>query len=307
MPKENRSDWVAVAPQFSSEGSSGGGNRIKPAQSAFTFWQKDNSEQVKAEFIASNNGKFEVGLYSRAMREKWNNLDATEKEPYEDLERRDKFRFRSESHQADVAAMERRERLQKERETLLLDDVGGTQRGTRGQHAHKERKEKRKEKKRFKKLEKKKKSKRSQEDDDDSDEDYVAAKKSVDDDGDFVEEDESSDDSYSGDSTSDSSDSDDSHRRKKKKAKPAPRKVSAKQLENRRIAQEEKKKKRGNYFHATTRYTKRKGLPGKETPRVSVETIFDFLALRSSDTGPSKIRNKDGHQEKRRRETRFYE
>ena len=249
MPKENRSDWVAVAPQFSKEGGgSGGGNRIKPAQSAFTFWQKENSDRVKAEFIASNNGKFEVGLYSRAMREKWNSLDAAEKEPYEDMELRDRFRFRSESHQADVAAMERRERLQKERETLLLDDIGGTQRGTRGQRAHKERKEKRKEKKRLKKLEKKKKAKRSEEDGDESDENYTAAaKKSVgggdDDDDEDVDEDESSDDNYSDGSTSDSSDSDDSHRRKKKKAKPAPRKASAKQLENRRIAQEEKKRK----------------------------------------------------------------
>lgn len=230
MPKEDRSSWVAVAPQFSQEEL--GTNKIKPAQSAFSFWQKENTEQVKAEHIASNNGKFEVGLFSRAMRDKWNNLEPSEKEPYEDLARRDQFRFRSESHQADVAAMERRERLQKERATLLLDDIGGTQRGTRGQRAHKERKEKKK----LKKMMKKKRARPNEDEDGASDEDYSARKKD-DDEDDYVHDVETSEDDYSGDS-SDSSDSE-----RKKKAKRAPRKVSEKQLENRRRAQEEKKRK----------------------------------------------------------------
>jgi SWI/SNF-related matrix-associated actin-dependent regulator of chromatin subfamily A member 5 len=227
MPKEDRSNWVAVAPQFSQEGSSSESAQIKPAQSAFTFWQKENTEQVKAEHIASN-GKFEVGLFSRAMRDRWNSLDASEKEPYEDLARRDQFRFRSESHQADVAAMERRERLQKERATLLLDDVGGTQRGTRGQRAHKERKEKRKEKKRLKKLMKTKETGEDMEGDD------------VNDDDEYVDEHESNEDDYS--DSSNSSDSDGNYRPKKKK-KASPRKASAKQLENRRLAQNEKRRK----------------------------------------------------------------
>ena len=75
------------------------------------------------------------------MRDRWNALDAQAREKYEILARQDQARFQSESHKADVAAIERRERLQKERATLLLDDVGGTQRGTRGQRAEKERKE----------------------------------------------------------------------------------------------------------------------------------------------------------------------
>eukprot|EP00531_Pseudo-nitzschia_arenysensis_P000181 CAMPEP_0116124966 /NCGR_PEP_ID=MMETSP0329-20121206/5561_1 /TAXON_ID=697910 /ORGANISM="Pseudo-nitzschia arenysensis, Strain B593" /LENGTH=1458 /DNA_ID=CAMNT_0003618979 /DNA_START=160 /DNA_END=4536 /DNA_ORIENTATION=- len=233
MPKEDRSSWVAVAPQFSNEDGSSGGNKIKPPQSSFSFWQKENTEQVKAEHIASNNGKFEVGLFSRAMRDKWNSLEPSEKEPYEDLARRDQFRFRSESHQADVAAMERRERLQKERATLLLDDIGGTQRGTRGQRAQKERKEK----KRLKKKMKKKRARPNDDEDGASDENYSSRKKDGDDD-DYIDEAESSEDDYSGSDSSDSSDSE-----RKKKAKRAPRKVSAKQLENRRRAQEEKKRK----------------------------------------------------------------
>jgi len=251
MPKEDRSHWVAVAPQFTHEGSTGDDNVIKPAQSAFTFWQKENTEQVKSEHIASNNGKFEVGLFSRAMRDRWNSLDASEKEPFEDLARSDQFRFRSESHQADVAAIERRERLQKDRETLLLDDIGGTQRGTRGQRAHKERKDKRKEKKRLKK---KKKRSTVNDDDDDDDADADGNENNDDrehnggdkggggDDDEYEDEDESSDNYGDGDSSDDSSDSDDSYR-KKKKAKPAPRKVSQKQLENRKRAREEKQQK----------------------------------------------------------------
>ena len=233
MPKEDRSHWVAVAPQFSEEGSSS--KQIKPAQSAYSFWQKDNTEQIKAQHIATNNGKFEVGLFSRAMRDRWNSLDSSEKEPYEDLARKDQFRFRSESHQADVAAIERRERLQKERETLMLDDIGGTQRGTRGQRAQKERKENRKEKRRLKKLMKKKKLKGVDEDgatNEDGDKDDG-------DGGEYVDEDESSD----GDSSDYTSDSDSSYQQKRKKAKQAPRKLSAKQIENRRLAQEEKKRK----------------------------------------------------------------
>ena len=226
MPKEDRSHWVAVAPQFSQGGESAGGNKIKPAQSAFAFWQKDNTEQVKAEHIASNNGKFEVGLFSRAMRDKWNGLDESEKAPYEDLAHRDQFRYRSESHQADVAAMERRERLQKERATLLLDDIGGTQRGTRGQRAQKERKEK----KRLKKLMKKKRV-RSDGDDDES-----IGNRDGGDDEEYVDDPESSEDDYSDSDSSDSSE-------RKKKAKRAPRQPSVKQLENRRKAQEEKKRK----------------------------------------------------------------
>jgi len=154
MPKEDRSDWVAVAPQF--DGSNGDGgiqNKIEPAQTAFALFQKEMTDQVKTEAIAANNGKFEVGLFSKAMRDRWNALDVTVKEPYENLARKDQFRFRSESHQADVAAIERRERLQREREILLLDDEGGTQRGTRGRRAKKERKEK----KRLNKQQKKKK------------------------------------------------------------------------------------------------------------------------------------------------------
>jgi hypothetical protein len=234
MVKEDRSDWVAVAPQFDgSNGDDGISNNIKPAQTAFTFFQKgEMTEQIKAEHIASNNGKFEVGLYSRAMRDRWNALDVTVKEPYESLAQKDMFRFRTESHLADVAAIERRERLQKERETLLLDDEGGDQRGTRGQRTKKERKEK----KRIKKQQKKKKNKKNRPSENknvDGDDEYVDA----------MDDDESSEEYSEGsdDNSSDSSDEDGNP--KKKKSKPAPRKISQEQLNRRKMAQEEKRQK----------------------------------------------------------------
>lgn len=251
MPKEDRSDWVAVAPEFSNEGNGAdgsGSNKIKPAQSAYTFFQRAMTEQVKAEHMAANNGKFEVGLFSKAMRDKWNALDEEDKKPYEELAQRDQFRFRSESHAADVAAIERRERLRRERNMLLLDDEGGTKRGTRGQRAKKERNEKRKEKKRMKQQEKKTKKKKrtfGDDDDDDDDEDFVDEKKVRKRDSDEMdvdeEEDESSDEFSVGSEDESDSGSSDSDRPKKKKA--APRQLSQKQIERRQKMKEEKEHK----------------------------------------------------------------
>jgi SWI/SNF-related matrix-associated actin-dependent regulator of chromatin subfamily A member 5 len=136
MPKED--EWVAVAPDVASA-SGGSDKKIKPATSAFQYFQKDMADQVKVEITAANDGKFEVGKFSKRLRELWAETDKESREKYDRLARDDMFRFNSESHKADVEAMERRERLQRERETLLLDDEGGYQRSTRGQRAKKER------------------------------------------------------------------------------------------------------------------------------------------------------------------------
>jgi hypothetical protein len=248
MPKEDRSSWVAVAPEFSLDqhGASTDAKKIKPPQSAYAFFQKDMTEQVKAETIANNNGKFEVGLFSRAMRDRWNDLDADAKKPYEEQATRDQYRFRSESHQADVAAIERRERLQRERQTLLLDDRGGTKRSTRGGRAKKERKEKRKEKKINKSA--RNGFNRAKVHDDD-DEDFVDAGDRDDDDAVGDNSDDGSGDNFSlrsGDESSDSDDDDSSEdipNKKKKKNKPAARQPSQKQIEHRKKIHEEKEKK----------------------------------------------------------------
>ena len=213
MPKEDRSDWVAVAPEFAASATPE--PKIKPALSAYQFFQRDASEQVKADYMATHE-KFQVGEFSKLLRERWNELDAEKKEHYENLAYRDRMRFNSESHAADVKALERRERLQKERDTLLLDDEGGIQRSTRRQLAKKERKRERKEQKK-----------------------KVANVKNADDE-EFVddEEDESSD-SYEGESDSD--ELEDSGRPEKKK--PAPRQLSQKQIELKEKRQKEKQEK----------------------------------------------------------------
>lgn len=217
MPKEDRSDWVAVKPEFAAAGVSGLSEpNVKPAVSAFTFFQRDVTEEVKAEYMASHE-KFQVGEFSKLLRERWNQLEGERKEHYEDLAARDRMRFASESHAADVAAVERRERLRKERETLLLDDEGGTQRSTRRQHAKKERKRERKGHKK------------------------AASQQRNADDEEFVDDDVDDDESngsYEGESDSDSNDS---SRANKKKA--TPRQLSQKQIETREHKQREKLQK----------------------------------------------------------------
>ena len=212
MPeKEDRSSWVAVAPEFENSGT-----KIKPATSAYQFFQKEAGESIKQDLIRQD-GKFEVGRFSRLVRDRWNALGPEDKRPYEDMAARDMTRFSAESHAADVAAMERKARLQQERQQLMIDDEGGDKRNTRRQQAKKERKKKRKE---LKESNKKPKSKSDN------------ANESSDS---YHDESSSSEESY------DSDDSD--HLVKKKKAKPAPRQMSQKQIEYREKAREEKLEK----------------------------------------------------------------
>jgi SWI/SNF-related matrix-associated actin-dependent regulator of chromatin subfamily A member 5 len=143
--KEDRSDWVAVEPEFSENTT----NAIRPAASAYSIFQKDITPTVKQEFKASG-GTFDVGQFSRAVRDKWNQLDPVKKATYEDRARQDAARFAQESHLADVAAMERQKQRQQEREQLILDDEFSGQRGTR-RAFQKEKKKKAKKVKREKK------------------------------------------------------------------------------------------------------------------------------------------------------------
>ena len=246
MPKEDRSDWVAVAPEFASTASSE--PKIKPPTSAFTFFQRDVSEQVKAEYMASHE-KFQVGEFSKLLRERWNELEDDKKEHYEDLARQDRMRFASESHAADVAAMERRERLQKEREMILLnddyddddedyDDTAGPKRTTRRQLAKKERKRERHDKKQKKMMERKQRNP---------------------DDEEFVEDEDDEDESV--ESYEGESDSDDSAHARKKKA--APRQLSQKQIELKEKRQREKQEKEAVIFERQEDVRKEKAQQAK--------------------------------------------
>jgi len=211
MPKEDRSDWVAVEPEFAAASSST--PEIRKASSAYQFFQKDVSNEIKAQLTAQT-GKFDIADFGRAVRDRWNELSDSKREHYENLARQDQARFQRESHAADVAALERREQLQQERETLLLDDEGGNKRTTRKGFEKKQRKKSRKEAK-----------------------ERQMSKKSSDDDEEFQEESEVSDD-FDSDELSDDS-SEEARRRKK----PPPRQLTQKQTEHREKLRKEKQEK----------------------------------------------------------------
>lgn len=141
MPGEDH--WVAVAPQFSDHPA----HEIRKAQSAYQFFQRDMTEKVKEDLIRLH-GKFDIALFGKAVRDRWNALSDLDRRNYEELARQDMARFAQESHEADVAAMHRREKLQQERETLLLDMEGGDKRLTRRVLEKKQRKISKKEKRR---------------------------------------------------------------------------------------------------------------------------------------------------------------
>ncbi|KAI2509553.1 actin-dependent regulator of chromatin subfamily A [Fragilaria crotonensis] len=128
MVKEDRSGWVAVESEFSSKKK----EEIAPARTAFQFFQKNVADEVKAELAGQ---KFDVGQFSRRMRERWAQAPGEEKEFYERLAANDLMRFNQESHLADVARMEQVEKLQKEREQVVIfentDGKKSTRRGVK--------------------------------------------------------------------------------------------------------------------------------------------------------------------------------
>lgn len=176
------------------------------------------------------------------MSSRWQNLTPVAKKKYEDLAAQDKSRFLAESHKRDVEAMQRKERLQKERETLILDDQGeGRTRRSRMKEQKKAEKKrvKKQEKKKVKAASKKKKGKKEKK----------RSSGGGDDDSDYQDDNDSdsSSSSYQDDSSSasssssdSSSDSEDSY---KKKAPKRPVKVSQAVLQRREQAKQEKLEK----------------------------------------------------------------
>jgi SNF2 family DNA or RNA helicase len=231
--KEDRSDWVAVEPEFTSADQKGP-PEIRKASSAYQFFQKNGAEQITRELrTTSVNGKVNIADFGRLARDKWQSLSSDDKDYYETLARQDNARFARESHVADVAAMERREKLRNERSTVLLDvDDGGVmeygppQRTTRKGLERKHRKQAKAEKRQHKK--KGGNGNNGNGNGDGGDED------------DFVEDDES--DSGSFDSEVLSDETDDTETRRKKK-KPVPRQMTEKQIENRDHKKQEKLQK----------------------------------------------------------------
>ena len=267
--KENRSGWVAVQPEFSS-GSVGSRPPVKPAKSAYQFFQKKNGSSIHGE-LSSSGAPCDVGALGREVSSRWQALPPAEKCAYEEMAERDRMRYASESRERDAEALERTDRLRRERETLILDDVdgeGGGQGGGRATRRARMKKQRKAERKKVKREEKEAGKKRKaaaavrkdnkarastlkkdddsdydDDDVDDNDSDDNNERLSGDQDGSPSSADDDDDDSTSSSSPSSSNDDSDDSSTKKHAAKRPPPKVSQAVLDRRERAREEKLQK----------------------------------------------------------------
>jgi SNF2 family DNA or RNA helicase len=125
MPKkkEDRSDWVAVAPEFATDTqSSSATTGIRKAQSAYAYFQASVANQVKEQITRENQGKFDIAIFGRAVRNRWTALSELEQQPFVVLAQQDASRFARESHMADIQAMERAQRVRQQREQVILPE-----------------------------------------------------------------------------------------------------------------------------------------------------------------------------------------
>jgi SWI/SNF-related matrix-associated actin-dependent regulator of chromatin subfamily A member 5 len=108
MVKEDRSDWVAVAPETTSTTS----NKIAPPTTAYQFYQRANTSHIKAELF--DNTKVDIGQLTKEVSTRWKALSPSQKKEYEELAQQDLERYQKESEERDAAVLERREQLQKD-------------------------------------------------------------------------------------------------------------------------------------------------------------------------------------------------
>jgi SWI/SNF-related matrix-associated actin-dependent regulator of chromatin subfamily A member 5 len=221
MVKEDRSGWVAVAPEHS--GKTDDLPKVTPAQTAYQIFQRKRSKQIKQTLI-DNGEPHDLSSFSKAVSRTWKALSEEERQDFDDEAAKDHFRFMSESHRRDVAVALRKEQLRKERNEIIFTEGEG----------HSTRRARRKELKKAAKAGKKSKKKKKMKQIEDSDEDE------------FKSDDDESSDSNSeygsdGGGQSSSDDSDDSDRPSKKKRK-APV-ISAAVLAKREKAKRERETK----------------------------------------------------------------
>ncbi len=216
MVKEDRSGWVAVAPEHA--GKEDDLPKVTPAQTAYQIFQREKSKLIKQSLIQSGEAH-DLPNLTKAISKSWKSLSDDARSEYENKAATDHFRFMSESHKRDVAVAKRKEQLRKERNEIIFTEGDG----------HTTRRARRKELKKAAKAEKKSKKKKKIKQIEDSDEDE------------FKSEDESSDSNSEygsdGNGSSSSSDSDDSHRPKKKRKAPV---VSAAVMARREKAKRER-------------------------------------------------------------------
>jgi len=216
MPKEDRSQWVAVAPEQTNDNDDL--PKVTSAQTAYQIYQKKNSQAIKQD-LAYRGEASDLPNLTKAISKSWRNLSEEGRKEYEDEAATDRFRFMKESHMRDVAVMKKQEQLRKERDEIIL--TGGDGRSTRGARQ--------KEMKKAARAEKKANKKKNFKQIENSDEEE------------FQSDDESSSDGeFDGEDSDSSSNSDSSKPKKKKKKTPV---ISAEVLARRHKAKEEKEKK----------------------------------------------------------------
>ena len=108
MVKEDRSDWVAVAPDASSTQDA----KIAPPTTAYQYFQRLNSSNIKDTLFTDQ--KVDVGQLTKAVSSRWKSLSDKERAKYESLAEQDLQRYNAESAARDEAVLERRLKSQQE-------------------------------------------------------------------------------------------------------------------------------------------------------------------------------------------------
>lgn len=153
-PKEDRSGWVAVQPEFSQGAAGQEPPPIKPPTSSYNFFQKENSSQIRSDLAASGQST-DLGSLGRAISDRWKSLTPDQRAVYDGMAREDMMRFNRESHLRDVEVMRRLEAQNRARENLILETEDGLRTTRKGLRKEKRKKEKA-ERKKGKKSERKK-------------------------------------------------------------------------------------------------------------------------------------------------------
>ena len=68
---------------------------VKPATSAYTFFQRTVTKTVKEE-LARTGMESDFGAVATAVSDRWRDMDTIQREPYEDMAKQDRERFKKE-------------------------------------------------------------------------------------------------------------------------------------------------------------------------------------------------------------------
>ena len=157
--KEDRSGWVAVEPETSTTAAIA--KPIKPARSAYSYYQKINGSSISQELSKSSGAtSVDVGALGKEVSSRWQALSSSDRRRYEEMAAKDRARFDEESRERDAEALARKERLQRERETLILEEEEGGDGGRRATRRARQKGKRKVERKRARKEEKRKEKKK---------------------------------------------------------------------------------------------------------------------------------------------------